>query len=45
MNLENNAKRLDMVIRQRNLKISYVSALADKNVTTATVKKASIETV
>ena len=43
--LENNAKLLDMAVKQRNLKISHASELVDKNVIIATVKRASRETV
>ena len=45
MKLENNAKLLDMSVKQRTLKISHASALVDKNVTIATVKRVSRETV
>ena len=45
INLKNNAKLLDMDVKQRNLKISHASALVDKNVTIATVKRSSRETV
>ena len=34
-----------MSVKQRNLKRSYSSELVDKNVTIATVKRASINTV
>ena len=45
MKLENNAKLLDIPVNQRTLKISHASAQVDKNVTIATVKKASRERV
>ena len=45
MKLENNAKLIDMVVKQQALKISHTSALVDKNVTIATVKRASRNTV
>ena len=45
MKLENNAKLIDMVVKQQALKISHTSALVDKNVTIATVKRASRKTV
>ena len=44
MKLEKNAKLLDMAVTQRTLKISYASALVDKNATIATVKNALRET-
>ena len=43
--LENNDKLLDMAIKQRTLKRSHASALVDKNVIIATVKRVSRETV
>ena len=45
MKLKNNAKLLDVSVKQRTLKRSHVSALVDKNATIATVKRASRETV
>ena len=45
MKLRENTKLLDMDVKQRNLKISHASALVDKNSTTATVKRSSIDTV
>ena len=42
---ENNAKLLDMAVNHRTLKRSHTSALVDKNVIIATVKRASRETV
>ena len=43
--LENNAKLIDMAVKQRTLKRSHASALVDKNVTIDTVKRASSETL
>ena len=43
--LDNNDKLLDMAIKQRTLKRSHASALVDKNVIIATVKRVSRETV
>ena len=43
--LENNAKLLDMGVKQRTLKISHASELVGKNFILATVKTASRETV
>ena len=45
MKLRENTKLLDMDVKQRNMKISHASALVDKNSTTATVKRSSIDTV
>ena len=43
--LENNAKLLDMAVKQRTLKRSNASEIVDKNVIIATVKRALRETV
>ena len=45
MKLKNNSKLLDMSVKQRTLNRLHASALLDKNVTIATVKKASRERV
>ena len=45
MKLEKISKLLDMVVKHRTLKISHASALVDKNVTVATVKRDSRDTV
>ena len=44
MKLKNNAKLLDMAVKQRTLKRSYASALVDNNATIATMKSASRKT-
>ena len=45
MKIKNNAKLLDMAVKQRTLNISHASALLDKNATVVSVKRASRETV
>ena len=45
MKLENNAKVLDMAVKQWTLKRSHKPALVDKNTTITTVKRASRDTV
>ena len=45
MNLNNNAKLLDMAVKQRTPKRSHASALVDNNSTVATVKRDLRETV
>ena len=45
MKLKNNAKLLDMAVKQRNMKRSHASEIVDTNATIATVKRASKETV